>query len=379
MNQILIDDTTLRDGEQTAGVVFTNEEKIEIARVLDEIGVHQIEAGIPAMGGDEKEAVTQIAQLGLNASVLAWNRPVIADLKHSIDCGVKAVAISISVSDIHIQHKLRQSREWVLEHTMHATEFAKKHGLYVSVNAEDGTRADIHFLIQYAKAAKEAGADRLRLCDTIGILEPFRTYHLVRRLIEEVGLDVEMHTHNDFGMATANALAGVQAGAKFVNTTVNGLGERAGNASLEEFVMALKKLEGIDVGINTARLRELSERVARASHRPLPANKPITGANVFTYEYAGRAEGVLTDTAAYELFHPEEVGLERKLIIGKYSGPGCVQAKLAQYRYFLPYDEAARFLPELQARSIALKRSLYDEEVVEMYESRVNRRTKWKL
>ncbi|MDW7675946.1 MAG: homoaconitate hydratase, partial [Bacillota bacterium] len=178
--KIEIVDTTLRDGEQTAGVVFANKEKLRIARMLDEIGVDQIEAGIPVMGGDEKEAIKQICKLGLRASIMGWNRAVISDIQHSIDCGCDAVAISISTSDIHIQHKLQTSREHVLESMVKAVEFAKSHGLYVSVNAEDASRSDLTFLINFALQAKEAGANRLRYCDTVGVLDPFITYDRVK-------------------------------------------------------------------------------------------------------------------------------------------------------------------------------------------------------
>lgn len=279
--EIKIVDTTLRDGEQTAGVVFSKAEKLQIARMLDEIGVHQIEAGIPVMGGDEEEAIKAIVKAGLKASIMGWNRAVISDIEASLRCGVDAVAISISTSDIHIKYKLKKTREWVLESMVKATEFAKKHGVYISVNAEDASRTDMDFLLQFAKAAKEAGADRLRYCDTVGIMEPFTMYEVIKTIIEKVGIPVEMHTHNDFGMATANALAGVRAGATYVGVTVNGLGERAGNAALEEVVMALKYIYNIDVGIKTYKLRELSEYVAKASQRELPVNKAIVGKNIF--------------------------------------------------------------------------------------------------
>lgn len=375
---VMIDDTTLRDGEQTAGVVFSNAEKIEIARLLDEIGVHQIEAGIPTMGGDEKEAFKSIVDLKLSASILAWNRPVIDDIKASLDVGAQAVAISISASDIHIQRKLRSTREAVVEAVQKAVAFAKSHNLYVSVNAEDGSRADPDYLAHFGRTAREAGADRLRFCDTIGIMDPFKTYERINRLVGEIGMDVEMHMHNDFGMATANSLAGIRAGARWVNTTVNGLGERAGNCSLEELVMALKYIEGIDTGIDARRFREISEYVARASQRMIPPSKPVTGANLFLYEAAGRAEAMLADTSSYEIYPPEAVGLERRLVIGKYSGVASVLAKLAQHSYFVPYEEAERLLPHLQSRSIALKRALYDEEVIEIYEKALAGGQKWK-
>lgn len=364
---VYIDDTTLRDGEQTAGVVFANEEKINIARMLARLGVHQIEVGIPAMGGDEKETIKRIVDLNLPTSILAWNRAVVSDVQHSLDCGVQAVAVSISASDIHIEHKLMKDRQWVLDSVKRSTEFAKSHGLYVSVNAEDASRADPDFLVQFARTAKEAGADRVRYCDTVGILDPFETYKRVKALIEEGGLPVEMHTHNDFGMATANAVAGLKAGATYVNTTVNGLGERAGNASLEELVMALEYCEGVKLGIRTSLFRDLSEYVAVASGRTLPAWKTVVGSGLFVYESEGRASGVVRDPSVYEVFLPGEVGLMRRFNVGKYSGPSVVYQKLREHGYHPTEDEVRKLVPILRTRSIALKRSLFDNEVVEEY------------
>jgi len=366
-HSVYIDDTTLRDGEQTAGVVFANEEKIHIARLLAMLGVHQIEVGIPAMGGDEKEAIKAIVRLELPTSILAWNRAVVDDVRHSLDCGVDAVALSISVSDIHIQHKLRSTRQQVLDAVQRSTEFAKRHSLYVSVNAEDASRADPEFLLEFARAAKEAGADRLRYCDTVGVLDPVETYKRVKLLVDEAGLPVEMHTHNDFGMAVANALAGLKAGATYVNTTVNGLGERAGNASLEELVMALQYCEGICLGFRTSLMRELSEYVALASGRPLPPSKPVVGSNLFIYESEGRASGVVRDPATYEVFLPGEVGLSRRFNVGKYSGPSVVAQKLREYGFHPTEAELRQLVPMLRSRAIALKRSLFDQEVVEEY------------
>ncbi|MBE3035661.1 MAG: homocitrate synthase [Candidatus Atribacteria bacterium] len=367
--KIKIDDTTLRDGEQTAGVVFANDEKIHIARMLDKIGVHQIEAGIPTMGGDEKDAIKAIASLNLNCSILGWNRAVRSDIDDSIECGVDAVAISISSSDIHIEHKLRKSREWVLESVKTSVDYAKGFNLYVSVNAEDASRSDMEFLLQFARTAKEMGADRLRYCDTLGILDPFETFMRVRTIIDIIGIDVEMHTHNDFGMAIANAIAGVKAGAIYVNTTINGLGERAGNASFEEFVMALKYLENVDLGIDTHLFKEISEYVATASGRFIPAWKPIVGANLFLYESEIRATNVMKDSSTFELFGPEDVGLERKIILGKYSGVNTVLSKLNLLGYKATPKEAEEIADIIRAKSIAMKRSLYDSEIAETYKS----------
>jgi len=367
--KIKIDDTTLRDGEQTAGVVFANDEKIHIARMLDKIGVHQIEAGIPAMGGDEKDAIKAIAALNLNCSILGWNRAVKSDIDDSIECGVDAVAISISSSDIHIEHKLRKSREWVLESVKTSVAYAKGFNLYVSVNAEDASRSDMEFLLQFARTAKEMGADRLRYCDTLGILDPFETFMRVKTIIDIIGIDVEMHTHNDFGMAIANAIAGIKAGATYVNTTINGLGERAGNASFEEFVMALKYLENVDLGIDTHLFKEISEYVATASGRFIPAWKPIVGANLFLYESEIRATNVMKDSRTFELFGPEDVGLERKIILGKYSGVNTVLSKLDLLGYKATLKEAEEIADIIRAKSIAMKRSLYDSEIAETYKS----------
>lgn len=365
--KIKIDDTTLRDGEQTAGVVFANDEKIHIARMLDKIGVHQIEAGIPTMGGDEKDAIKAIASLNLNCSILGWNRAVKSDIDDSIECGVDAVAISISSSDIHIEHKLRKSREWVLESVKTSVDYAKGFNLYVSVNAEDASRSDMEFLLQFARTAKDVGADRLRYCDTLGILDPFETFMRVKTIIDIIGIDVEMHTHNDFGMSIANAIAGIKAGATYVNTTINGLGERAGNASFEEFVMALKYLENVDLGIDTHLFREISEYVATASGRFIPAWKPIVGANLFLYESEIRATNVMKDSSTFELFGPEDVGLERKIILGKYSGANTVISKLSSLGYKATLKEAEEIANIIRAKSIAMKRSLYDSEIAETY------------
>jgi len=375
-NKIKVVDTTLRDGEQTAGVVFANKEKVRIAKMLDDIGVHQIEAGIPVMGGDEKEALKDICKLGLKASIMGWNRAVIPDIQNSIDCGVDAVAISISTSDIHIEHKLKTTREWVLESMVKAVEFAHKEGMYISVNAEDASRSDMDFLIQFAWEAKKAGANRLRFCDTIGILDPFTTYEKIKLLREKTDLDIEIHTHNDFGMATANALAGLRAGATHVGVTVNGLGERAGNAALEEVIMSLKIIYDIDLGFKTEDFRDLSEYVALASNRELPAWKAIVGTNMFAHESGIHADGALKNPLTYEVFKPEDVGLERQIVIGKHSGTASIINKFAQYGHHLSEVEANEVLKKVRSAAVDLKRSLFDKELIYIYEELLESKAK---
>lgn len=365
--KIKVVDTTLRDGEQTAGVVFSNQEKVRIARYLDQIGIDQIEAGIPVMGGFEKDCIKEIVRLGLKASIMAWNRAVISDIKESIECGVDAVAISISTSDIHIEHKLQTTREDVLQRMSDAVKFAKDKGLYVSVNAEDASRSDLEYLTEFALIAKHAGADRLRYCDTVGILDPMKTFRYIKTLHDAVGLDIEMHTHNDFGMATANSLAGIYAGANHVGVTVNGLGERAGNASLQEVIMGIRHLLKINVGYETTLLREVALYVAEASGRALGLNNPIVGLNIFTHESGIHGDGVLKNPLTYEAFKPEEVGLERQIVIGKHSGSAAIKSKFMEYGVEISEADAQEILHRCRQMAIDKKRSLFDKELAYIY------------
>ena len=365
--EIKIVDTTLRDGEQTAGVVFANNEKITIAQMLNDLGVDQLEVGIPAMGGDEKDAIKRICKRNLKSSIMAWNRAVIGDIEQSIDCGVDAVAISISVSDIHIRNKLRTSREWVIENMVKSVEYAKKNGLYVSINGEDASRSDDDFLIQFIEAGKRAGADRFRFCDTVGVMDPFTIRNKIEKIHKATNFDIEMHTHNDFGMATANAIAGAIGGANHIGVTVNGLGERAGNAALEEVLMALKHVFKYGMDIDTKKFKELSEYVSNASGRELPAWKAIVGSNMFKHESGIHADGALKDPKNYEAFEPEEVGLQRQIVIGKHSGKAAIINKFLEYDIELSPEMASKVLEEIRAVSVRMKRSLFDKEIVGIY------------
>ncbi|MDD3364942.1 MAG: homocitrate synthase [Syntrophomonas sp.] len=374
--KINIVDTTLRDGEQTAGVVFSNEEKVRIARYLDDMGIDQIEAGIPVMGGFEKDCIKEMVRMGLKASIMAWNRAVISDIKESICCGVDAVAISISTSDIHIEHKLQTTREDVLKRMADAVKFAKDNNLYVSVNAEDASRSDMDYLTEFALIAKHNGANRLRFCDTVGTLNPLTTFRYIKTLRDAVGIDIEMHTHNDFGMATANSLAGIYAGANHVGVTVNGLGERAGNSCLQEVIMCMRHLMKIDVSYDTTLFREVAMYVAQASDRPLSVNKPIVGANIFAHESGIHGDGVLKNPLTYEAFLPEEVGLERQMVIGKHSGSASIKAKFKEYGIAITEVDAQEILTGCRHMSIDKKRSLFDKEIVYVYKDLLREREK---
>jgi len=366
--KVKIVDTTLRDGEQTAGVVFAKEEKIYIAKLLDEIGVEQIEAGVPVMGGDEKDVIKKIVDSNLNSSIMGWNRAVIKDVKASLDCGVDAVAISISTSDIHIKHKLKTNREKVLIDMTKAVEFAKKNNLYVSVNAEDSSRTERPFLVRFAKEAKNAGADRLRFCDTVGIMNPIETYKAIKYINNKVDIDFEMHTHNDLGMGTANAISGVMAGAEYVGVTVNGLGERAGNAALEEVMMSLKSSLNIDNNYDFSKLKALCEYVSIASGRELSPWKTIVGKNIFSHESGIHADGAIKNPLTYEIFSPEELGLERKIIIGKHSGTAAIKNKLKKYDINIDKFTASKLLEKVRHTSVSLKRALTEKELIDIYE-----------
>ncbi len=365
---IIIDDTTLRDGEQTAGVVFSLREKLAIARLLDAVGVQEIECGIPAMGKEERDSIRALVELGLSARLLTWNRALIPEIEASISCGVSAVDISLSVSDQMIARKLKKDRGAVKEQLKVALGFAKERNLYVSVGGEDASRADTGFLVELLQVIRELGGDRFRFCDTLGIMDPFSMYDKVawlRAAVPEVA--IEVHTHNDLGMATANAIAGIRAGARFVNTTVNGLGERAGNAALEEVVMGLKHACGIETGVETHRFRELSLMVARASRRELPSWKAVVGSRVFAHESGLHADGVLKDPHNYEGFDPAEVGLSRQIVVGKHSGASGIVERYRGLGIVLSRDDATLLLPAVRHAALRHKRDLADHELMNIY------------
>lgn len=247
-------DTTLRDGEQQAGLVFSIREKIEIAKALDRAGVRYIEAGIPAMGAFERQTMRELIKLGLNAQLIAWNRANRSDILASVACGFAWVNISLPVSDLQIQDKLAKDREWVLRTLAQTVQFAKAQGCRVTVGAEDASRADLHFFLEFAEVAAQSGAERIRFADTVGCLEPFTTYEKLKQVGEYCPLPIEFHGHNDFGLALANTLAAKEAGIPFASCTISGIGERAGNACLEDVVALVNKKDAGSCPIDIAEL-----------------------------------------------------------------------------------------------------------------------------
>ena len=336
---VRIFDTTLRDGEQTPGVSLTPNEKLEIALKLDELGVDVIEAGSAITSKGEREGIKLITKQNLNAEICSFVRALPVDIDYALECDVDSVHLVVPTSEIHMKYKLKKTKEETLESALKAVEHAKEHGLIVELSAEDATRSDVEFLIELFNKGAEIGADRACVCDTVGVLTPERSFELFKTLKENVPVLISAHCHNDFGMATANTISAIRGGAQQCHLTINGIGERAGNSSLEEVVMALHTLYGIKTNVKTEKLYETSRVVSRLMKLPVPPNKAIVGDNAFAHEAGIHVDGLIKNTQTYEPISPEAVGNRRRIILGKHSGKAALKYKLELMNINLTSEE----------------------------------------
>jgi D-citramalate synthase len=318
----------LRDGEQTPGVSLEPEKKVWIAKNLDALGVDVIEAGSAVTSEGERDGIRAVVKEGLRAEICSFARIVKSDIDHAIDCGVDSVHLVVPVSDLHITQKLKKDRATVQQIAVDMVEYAKKHGLIVELSGEDASRADVEYLIGLYKAGVEAGADRLCFCDTVGVLKPEDTYDLFRRLTTEVRAPISIHCHDDFGLATANTVAALRAGAAQAHVTMNGVGERAGNTSLEEVAVVLKSLYGVNTRIVLENIYPTSRLVSRLMGIPLAPNKSLVGDNAFMHESGIHVHGLMANTATYEPITPETIGRKRQIMLGKHAGRSTVELAL---------------------------------------------------
>ena len=355
-------DTTLRDGEQAAGVVFTADEKKVIARQLAAIGVTEIEVGSPAAGEGEMSAISEIVDMNLPSRITGWCRANEYDLDCAHACGLTSVNISLPVSSIHI-HAMGKSEDWVLEQIAEFVTKAQQDFEFVSLGLQDASRADIDFLMQFVEFATKTDVDRIRLADTVGVWDPIQTYQTIRQVRKYASnLQVGFHAHNDLGMATANSIAAIQAGADSVDVTVNGLGDRAGNASLDEVVMASQVSLGIDSGVDIRQLVDLALLVETASGRTLAVNKPITGKSVFLHESGIHVHALIKDRRTYEPFDPEIVGQNKsEFVLGKHSGRSALRYVLSQ-QGLAPNESEEVVLLDLIQKAAVHKKEIRSEK-----------------
>lgn len=341
MRTVRVFDTTLRDGEQMPGVSLPVSYKIQIAHQLDKLGVDVIEAGFPSASKGEFEAVKEIANLGLNAEICGLARVVKSDIDVALKADVDMVHIFVPTSRIQVEHTIMKDREEIIRIAVDCVDYVKSHGVKCMFSAMDATRTEVDYLKRIYKAVEEAKVDVINVPDTVGIATPFKFYELIKQLREHLKVPIDVHCHNDFGLATANTYAAVLAGADEVQVTVNGIGERAGNADLAQVVMILHALEGVKTNIRTQYLVETSRLVERLTGVKMPPNTPIVGENAFSHESGIHAHGVLKEASTFEpgVITPEMVGHKRRIVIGKHAGRYQIKKLLEDAGYILD-DEA---------------------------------------
>src|SRR5512145_398577 len=363
---IEICDVTLRDGEQTPGVVFTKEQKLAMASELNSMGIEVIEAGFPVVSAYEKEIVKEIANQGFDSRICCLSRAVKGDVDAALDCDVDIVSIFIAMSDMHLKYKYHRSLEEMLGCAKDAIEYATDHGLKVRFAAEDASRTPIDRLKQaFKEVESEYKVKYVSLADTVGILNPTTTHYLVSEIFKSVNTSICIHCHDDLGMATANTLAAAEAGAKQLHTTVNAIGERAGNASLEEVLVALRVQYGID-RYDTTRLNALSRMVSEYSGITPSVNKAVVGQNAFTHESGIHVAAILEEPRTYELFLPEMVGGKRNLVVGKHTGTKALKGIINSIGFCLERDELCALIDKVKVCTEEKHKSISREQLERM-------------
>ncbi|ESW81403.1 homocitrate synthase [Mesorhizobium sp. C280B] len=365
---VFLNDTTLRDREQAPGVAFTTTEKLEIAESLAAAGVTEIEIGTPVMGADEIETIRAVVARRLPVRLMAWCRMTSLDLDAAIESGVHAVNLSLPASDIQLAAKLGLDKAGALQVIEHMVRRAAAAGFFVAVGCEDASRANRDHLARVIETAARAGASRVRLADTVGVLDPFSTFELVAQLVAQSPIDLEFHAHNDLGLAAANTLAAIRAGTRHASVTVLGLGERAGNAALEEVAAAMAVLDGADTGIELTALPDLAAQVAWAARRQTAAIKPVACADVFTHESGNHVAGLLKDSRTYQGLDPALVGRCRRIVIGKHSGATAIAHVLSESGRDLDPDLAAAMVARVRREAAETKSTVTATQLVELYD-----------
>jgi homocitrate synthase NifV len=366
---IVLNDTTLRDGEQAPGVAFTIAEKVAIARVLASAGIPEIEVGTPAMGAEEIAAINAIVRESLPVTAIAWCRMLRADVAAAVASGVAMVNISVPVSDIQLKAKFGAGRDYALKLIGDVAPYARDQGLEITVGCEDASRADLDFLLRVADCAARHGARRIRFADTLGVLDPFATYAMIERLRRGCDLEIEIHAHDDLGLATANTLAALRAGARHASVTVVGLGERAGNAPLEEVAVAVDVLYGFASGVDLRRLSEVAGIVACAAGRAIPESKAIVGDAVFTHESGIHIDGLLKDRSCYQALDPAVLGRSHRMVLGKHSGLGAVINALKELGFDVPVEDAKAILIAIKAHAQQTKAGVSKDMLLSFYQA----------